>query len=199
MSETPGSKRTMFRDTTYNELSRNRDATVEVELVMDEDTFRGFYDRHARGVWAYLVRLTGDRQVADDLLQDTFYRFLRSRNAHESERHRRNSLYAIATNVARDARRRNLVRLPWLSRRDPEVCAGIDPADAAGRSADLTRALASLKPRDRALLWLAYAEGASHDEIASVVGVRPSSLKSMLFRARRRLAALLGAPYGGAR
>jgi RNA polymerase sigma-70 factor, ECF subfamily len=41
------------------------------------------------------------------------------------------------------------------------------------------------------MLWLAYAEGASHQEIASVLGLRPASMKLLLFRARRRLAALL--------
>ena len=42
------------------------------------------------------------------------------------------------------------------------------------------------------MLWLAYAEGASHHEIANVLGVRPASLKPMLFRARQKMAALLG-------
>ena len=42
------------------------------------------------------------------------------------------------------------------------------------------------------MLWLAYAEGATHEEIAAAVGVRPSSLKSLLFRARKKMAALLG-------
>lgn len=181
----------MLRDTTFTDLS-GADAAAEVEFTMDEEAFRGFYDRHARGVWAYLVRITGDRQTADDLLQESFFRFLRAARAHESEDHRRNSLYAIATNVARDARRRRLVRLPFFSPQDPELCAGANPSTHADNSADLTRALHSLKPKDRALLWLAYAEGASHAEIAAAIGVRRSSLKSMLFRARRRLAGLLG-------
>jgi len=188
----------MFRDTTFSDLSRT-DAAAEVEFVMDEEAFRGFYERNARGVWAYLVRLTGDRQLADDLLQETFFRFLRAAGTHESDAHRRNSLYMIATNVARDARRRSLVRLPFLSQHDPDLCGGGDPSGKADLSADLDRALQALSPKDRALLWLAYAEGASHEEIASAVGVRRSSLKSMLFRARRRLAALLGAPQGGTR
>jgi RNA polymerase sigma-70 factor (ECF subfamily) len=51
--------------------------------------------------------------------------------------------------------------------------------------------MSHLKPRERAMLWLAYAEGASHREIADVLGLHPGSLKTMLFRARRRLAALL--------
>src|SRR6516225_301196 len=98
----------MLRDTTFNEVSRMEaldDASTA--LAMDENTFRAFYERTARGVWAYLARLTGDRQLADDLLQETFYRFLRANAAYESEAHRRNSLYRIATNLARDARRRN--------------------------------------------------------------------------------------------
>ena len=51
-----------------------------------------------------------------------------------------------------------------------------------------------LNPRERALLWLAYAQGWSHAEIAASLGVRTASMKALLHRARRRLAALLRAP-----
>jgi hypothetical protein len=61
--------------------------------------------RTARPVWAYLARLTGDRRHADDLLQETFYRFLRSRTHFENDDHRRRYLFRIATNLARDHRR----------------------------------------------------------------------------------------------
>jgi RNA polymerase sigma-70 factor (ECF subfamily) len=44
------------------------------------------------------------------------------------------------------------------------------------------------------MLWLAYAQGSSHEEIAESLGVRKSSIKILLFRARRRLAAALGGP-----
>jgi RNA polymerase sigma-70 factor, ECF subfamily len=180
-------------DTTYTDLSRT-DASAEVsaEFVVDEDAFRGFYERTARGVWAYLVRVTGDRELSDDLLQETFYRFLRAAATHESEAHRRNSLYRIATNLARDARRRSLTRPPWNSAgNDIERIPWGDHARAAEGAADLTRAMSNLKPRERAMLWLAYAEGASHQEIAGALGVRAASLKTLLFRARRKMAVLL--------
>jgi RNA polymerase sigma-70 factor (ECF subfamily) len=166
---------------------------------MDEETFRAFYERTARGLWAYLVRVTGDRQLAEDLLQETFYRFLRAAAAYDNETHRRNSLYRIATNLARDARRRSVARAePGPAGDDIERVPSGEGAGATERMTDLTRAMSRLKPRERAMLWLAYAEGASHREIADVLGVRPASLKSMLFRARRKLAELLGRePQGG--
>jgi RNA polymerase sigma-70 factor (ECF subfamily) len=187
----------MFRDTVYPLDSAAGDTCAE--FAMDEDTFRAFYDRTARGVWAYLARVTGDRQLADDLLQETFYRFIRANAVHDSEAHRRNSLYQIATNLARDARRRSLARPAAEAGDDIESAPARDGSAAAERSADLTRAMSHLEPRDRAMLWLAYAEGASHGEIASVLGLNPASLKTMLFRARRRLADLLRGDAGGKR
>jgi len=164
---------------------------------MDEDAFRALYERTARGLWAYLARVTGDRQLADDLLQETFYRFLRAGAAHESESHRRNSLYRIATNLARDAGRRRVIRGPAsIAGDDIERVPSREDTGAAERSADFTRAMARLRPRERAILWLAYAEGASHGEIAAMLGLRGSSLKPMLFRARRKLAGLLGRSRG---
>ena len=189
----------MDRDTTFTVGSRI-DTVGEAcaDFVMDEDTFRAFYERTARGIWAYLARVTGDRQLADDLLQETFYRFLRANATHDGETHRRNSLYRIATNLARDARRQNITRpAPILAGNDIESAPSGGQSGAAERSADFSRAMQNLQPRERAMLWLAYAEGASHREIASVLGLSPGSLKPLLFRARRKLAELLGGTREG--
>src|SRR5678816_3749587 len=74
---------------------------------MTEEAFRTFYELTARPVWMYLARVTGDRRLADDLLQDTYYRFLRSSTVFESDDHRRNYLFRIATNLAHDHRRQS--------------------------------------------------------------------------------------------
>lgn len=183
----------MLHDVTFNDVSRlDRVSEESAGFVMDEETFRAFYDRTARGVWAYLARITGDRQLADDLLQEAYYRFLRASVEHASEAHRRNSLYRIATNLARDARRRSLLHPAFLAGPDIERVSAGDQPDAGESSADFTRAMAQLKPRERAILWLAYAEGNSHREIADILGLHQASLKIMLFRARRKLASLLG-------
>src|SRR5204863_3854320 len=101
-------------------------------------------------------------------------------------------LFRIATNLVNDARRRPRVDAVQMhdgidhpDSRQPDI------AEGAVRRVDLSRAMARLKPRERDLLWLAYAQGSSHREIADVLGLRTASIKLLLFRARRRLAGLL--------
>jgi RNA polymerase sigma-70 factor (ECF subfamily) len=185
------------RELTVGDLERlDRIATAAVDaLQMDEDTFRAFYDRTARQVWAYLARITGDRSLADDLLQETYYRFLRAERDFASESHRRNYLFRIATNLAHDRHRRGrgVMNVPVPEENSPGALAdGRDLAAETEQRTDLARAMARLKPREREMLWLAYAQGSSHEEIAESLGLRKSSIKILLFRARRRLAAALG-------
>lgn len=169
--------------------ARLADAEDHVALEMDEDAFRGFYERTARALWSYLARMADPRE-ADDLLQETYYRFLRASAQYESEAHRRNALFAIATNVARDRRRRRRVDpVAAASAVDELTLAGGAPVDS--NATDIARALQQLKSRERGLLWLAYAHGWSHREIAAALGLRTASVKPLLFRARRRLADLL--------
>src|SRR5947209_4232431 len=122
----------MFRDTAVPVDSLAAENTC-VEFAMDEETFRAFYERTARALWAYLARVTGDRQLADDLLQETFYRFIRANASHDSEAHRRNSLYRIATNLARDARRRSLLRPAAGAGDEIEAAPALDQSGAADR------------------------------------------------------------------
>lgn len=169
-------------------------ADTDVAFRMDEEAFRGFYDRTSRMLWAYLRRLTNDRTLADDLLQECYYRFLRADVPLENEAHRRHYLFKIATNLVRDAARRRDTRPTLVPHGDDVVHEAPHPHGhtAVTTRLDVNQALSRLGTKDRAMLWLAYAQGASHQEIAAVVGVKTASVKSLLYRARRRMAGLLG-------
>lgn len=179
---------------TAEDIDRLRAASVvsdeHVALEMDEETFRGFYERTARALRRYLVRVADPRE-ADDLLQETYYRFLRARAVHESEAHRRSALFAIATNLARDRHRRRRADPIASANRGDEAATALAAPSPAQPKVEVADALRRLAPRDRGMLWLAYAQGWSHAEIAGALGLKCASIKPMLFRARRRLADVL--------
>jgi RNA polymerase sigma-70 factor (ECF subfamily) len=182
----------MIRDMPIPE-SRGRDGALS---VMDEEEFRAFYERTARSLWAYLSRTSGDSQKADDFLQEAYYRFYRAGKQYESESHRRNSLFQIATNVVRDAARRGRRHgeVPLAGEESPALVArsaAPSPERQVAMRTDVARAIQQLEPIQRELLWLAYAQGVSHDEIADILGLRSISIRTLLFRAKKKLAAIL--------
>jgi RNA polymerase sigma-70 factor, ECF subfamily len=103
----------------------------------------------------------------------------------------RSYLFRIATNLLHDRFRSRIDA--WVPENAPEIP---ERASAPGIEArlDVRSTLRQLKPRERELLWLAYVEGMNHEEIAVATGLRPLSVKILLFRARRKAAHLL-APH----
>jgi len=155
---------------------------------MDEARFEAFYRTTAGKIWSYIYRMTGDAAAADDLLQKTFFRFLRSNPEIADEDHLRRYIYRTATNLVFDHFRE--------AKRDRALAAAEMPqsdfrADRGELRHDMMRVFSELKPQERALLWLAHVEGSSHEEVAEALGVKAKSVKVMLFRARKRLGALL--------
>jgi RNA polymerase sigma-70 factor (ECF subfamily) len=168
------------------------EAALRSSLVMDSDAFTGFYERSARGLWAYLARVSGDPALADDLVQESFVRFLtaaRSPLIEEGEVAGRRYLFRIGSNLLRDHWRRP--RATSLEDVPEEFFATRGLEDAYDEAAALTPALAKMSPRERQLLWLAHAEGYSHKEIAEVTGLASASIRLLLFRARHKIAKLL--------
>jgi RNA polymerase sigma-70 factor, ECF subfamily len=165
-------------------------AGARVEILetcpMTETEFEAFHARTSQPLWAYLRRISGDPAQADDILQESYLRLLRHPPSPDrDERERKAYLFQIATNLMRDRwrakerERSALERL--LSFWSPR------PERSGGLSLDMAAALDRLPPRDRALLWLAHVEGYDHREIAKVVGLQESSVRVILFRARKKL------------
>lgn len=189
-----------MRELTFTELDRLQARALETDgtLQMDQDTFSGLYERTSRPLWVFLWRRTGNPQVAEDLLQETYYRFLRTPNVFENEAHRKNYLFRIAANLVHDIHREHIpphTSIPDEREPGHPASEGSD-TDQSDRRTDLDRAMARLKPRHRDALWLAYAEGATHHEIAQALGLKTNSVKLLLFRARRKLATLLRVERG---
>jgi RNA polymerase sigma-70 factor (ECF subfamily) len=182
-----------MRETTLSELQRLAPPATRADEAfhMDQETFRGLYERTARPLWAYLFRRTHDAELAHDLLQETYYRFLRTRAVYESESHRKNYLFRIAANLVNDVHRQKQEHIELSEEHVAQPRKGADADTQTAHRTDLSRAMAQLKPRQRDALWLAYAEGSSHEEIAQALGLKAGSIKLILFRARRKLAAIL--------
>jgi RNA polymerase sigma-70 factor (ECF subfamily) len=167
--------------------------TAANETLMDSEAFAAFYQRSARPLWAYLVRVSADRALADDLMQESFVRFLcagrQELSLAEGEVGARRYLFRIATNLLRDHWRRpaaaSIEELP------EEFFAAADRSGQRESHAILGPALKQMRPRDRQLLWLAHAEGYSHHEIAQITGLGSASIRLLLFRARRKIARIL--------
>jgi len=135
----------------------------------------------------YARALTRRAEEADDLVQDTLVRALRSQHLfHGGDM--RSWLYTILTNLNRN-------RLRMLARR-PSFLAleGNDATEITGPQAgarDIQRALASLVEEQRAALLLVVLEGLSYREVAAVQGVPIGTVMSRLARARAQIKASL--------
>jgi RNA polymerase sigma-70 factor (ECF subfamily) len=101
----------------------------------------------------------------------------------------RRYLFRIATNLLRDHWRRP--QSSSIEEMPEELFSAKSGAGQTESQAILGPAMAQMRPRDRQLLWLAYAEGYSHHEIAEVTGLASASIRLLLFRARRKIARLL--------
>lgn len=159
---------------------------------VDNEAFAAFYRRSARPLWAYLARVSGDPALADDLMQESYVRFLCATLREDGEIAARRYLFKIATNLLHDFwRRPRAASIEDL----PESCfVAADTTEQSDSRAELGQALRQMRPRDRQLLWLAHAEGYSHREIAEVTGLAAGSVRLLLFRARRKMARLLRDP-----
>jgi len=163
--------------------------------MMDETRFRAFYQETFPRLWGYVHRFVMERAECDDVVQEAFFRFLRSAPPRLSASDQKSYLYRIATNLVKDAWRSRSKEQKWLAEQDDDDQVS-EPESGIGAGIDITRAMALLSPGQRSLVWLAYVEGYEHREIAEIVGVKSASVRVLLMRARRRLAKFLSDDKG---
>ena len=172
-------------------LSAAPESPAAAARAMGEASFSSFYHQTARPLFGYLLRISGQPDIAEEVCQEAYFRFLSAALPPMDCAGQRAYLFRIASNLLRDRWRR--VKEEPL----PDALAGTASTDShPERRAAVRQAFGRLRLRERQLLWLAYVEGSSHQEIAECTGLRAASIRTLLFRARRKLARLLSGGRG---
>jgi RNA polymerase sigma-70 factor, ECF subfamily len=150
-------------------------------------SFRNGVEAAIPALRRYARALTRDAEAADDLVQDTLVRALRSEHLfHGGEV--RSWLYTILTNLNRN-RLRSLARRPVITLIADDDAPDAPSPDASAR--DIERALASLVEDQRTALLLVVLEGLTYREVAEAQGVPVGTVMSRLARARAQVKAFL--------
>ena len=153
------------------------------------------YRRYRAALYRYATWLTGDSDLAEDVVQETFLRA--SERAPRSAEATRSWLFTVATNLARDTLRVARRRRELLSEQGDMLPAPAAAPDAAAQlerkelGARLRAALDGLSERERSVLLLRH-EGFRHREIAEAVGTTTKSVGTMIARAADKVALALG-------
>ena len=170
------------------------DATL-VRRVLDGDTaaFTMLVDRHAAACTRFAMRMLGNREDAEDALQDSFLRAYRSLARYEERQAFRTWLFQILVNRCRTAavRRQRRQRM-FLVDDNAVASASVQPAaESTELRAELRRAIDALDPDQREAFLLKHVELLSYDEMAEATGVGVSALKMRVKRACDRMQWLL--------
>jgi RNA polymerase sigma-70 factor (ECF subfamily) len=170
-----------------------------VSATWDQDTahafVEGLFARHHGEIYAYLVRMLRDPELAADLTQDAFVKAYRAYNSLEKNENARAWLYQIAHRVALDElRRRKIIRMvPWTGESRGAAPSAEKIALDLRLSGPLERALAKIPERQRAALPLAELHDLSGLELAAAMGVSHVAARAILTRARESLGRALAA------
>jgi RNA polymerase sigma-70 factor (ECF subfamily) len=167
-----------------------------VDLIADDDrrAFEALYLRHRSHVFRYLMRLTGNDSLAEEIVNEVFLEVWRNAHRFEAKSQVATWLLAIARHKALSAlRRRSEAQID-----EDAVAAIADPADdpettadRQSRSAILKKCLTQLPAAQRQVIDLVYYQDKSVEEVAKFIGVAANTVKTRMFYARNRMAGLL--------
>ncbi len=151
-----------------------------------------------KAIFNHLYRLTGSKEDAADLTQDTFFKLFRKRALINPNKNFKAYLYKIATNTAYDwfdkKKRRNEVNMAeegeveTIEQQTPYLRMEI------GNSVDLETAIRKIKPIYQNVIFLYYQQGFSYEELAEILKIPLGTVKTLLYRSKKALSEKLK-PY----
>ncbi len=146
--------------------------------------FKSFYNGHRDRLFAYLLKMTGDYQVAADLMQESFTRYMERYKDGEPST---SLLFTIGRNLIIDHSRRQGGAVPYEEDRNDS---GVDQERMLMVREEYRRVLAAMQeltPADRDILSLVVSSGLSYRKIAEIAGISEANLKVRIHRSRLKL------------
>lgn len=181
-------------------MERSDELLLEAYREGDETAFPELLRRYKGPLFGYLMRMARNREIAEDLFQETFLRVHEKAHTFRAGAKFKGWVYTIATRIAIDQQRYNKRRpqLQIVENEAPIPSTDKDPAEETVQSElreTVKVAVDTLPPKQRAALVLSYYQGHSYPEVARIMGCSLSSVKTHMSRALKRLATQL--PEGG--
>ena len=168
-----------------------------------DSAFRELIRRYERPIFSLIYRMVRDRELAEDLAQDTFIKVLNHIDRYSPEFKFSSWLFKIANNVAIDhLRRKKLDTVSMdgsphahsaaeIESTQFEVAArqesALDEMEARELGSAIERAIATLRPEYRSCIMLRHVEGRSYEEIAATLDLPLGTVKTYIHRARHEL------------
>jgi RNA polymerase sigma-70 factor (ECF subfamily) len=174
-------------------FGRAFDGRAAVSGAWERDAAAGFVEElfaaHHGEIYAYLIRMLRDPELAADLTQDAFVKAYRNYDALQKPENARAWLYQIAHRVALDhIRRQKIIRfMPWTGESHGAAPSAEHLVMDAHLTGDLQRALERIPERQRAALLLAELHDLTGLELAAALGVSHVAARALLTRARESL------------
>ncbi len=182
------------------DLAPGDDELMALAAGNDRGAFSALIERHGDAVVGYLARLTGSRDRAEDLGQETFLRLFRARDRYRGEGHLVAYLFRIATNLLRSEERRErrarMLSFLWTPEEHEEPSAPRRMLENETRD-EVAAAVAALPLRLRVPLVLHEIQGWPYSDVARHLGCREGTVKSRIHRGRLALRARLEPYWSG--
>ena len=160
----------------------------------DSEALATLFERHHRPLFNFFAQVAGSREIAEDLVQDVFFRMLKYRHTYSPDGRFAAWMYQIARNAYTDHQRKRRFERPMPEGPEHRETESVDPQPGIDRRLErgqdlelLKRAFERLPAEKREILVLSRYQNLKYEDIAEIMGCEVGAVKVRVFRAVRQL------------